>query len=677
MVNTGWKIEGNSLMALIKLRLLASDSVARNGCNGFNESNGFQVEIVHSFEALAEETGGSIIILSQKKMRWNLSELGVTLPVLVLVDDAGWNHGGTLAQKPFLFLLDSHSHQSVVQRTIELLNRMQTQQKEIAALNKRIGAIQREIDIFNHIGMALGAEQNIDRLLDLILTYARQITVADSGSIYILREDRENQCMVKQTLVFSKTQSDTLSQPFQNAEMPVSDKSIAGSVALQRSVINLEDVYDIPQNSIFHFNPDFDRSINYRSKSMLTLPLCNNENEVIGVLQLINKKKKAGQSLHPITLVDSEVIPFTARDEERALALGGLAAVALENSLLYHEIELLFEGFVRACVNAIESRDPVTSGHSERVTQITLALAEAVHHTTEGPYADVGFTDEQMRELQYAGLLHDIGKIGVREAVLNKKEKLFPGEFRTLRQRFETIRASVHLEKEKKRMAVLLQEGIERYEESCSALDQQYTETLNEIDRIWKLLDILNRQGMVSDAPIDDLPAIAARTYDPGDGRKCNFLTPREVECLSIPKGNLTNAELAEIQLHIVHTRSFLEKIPWSRGLHDVTEIACGHHEMLDGSGYPRGVKEAELPLQARIMAIADIFDALTATDRPYKKAMPFEQVISILEMEAQNGRLDAELVRIFKVNHIHEQIGLQNTRIREWTQTGLSPLRR
>ncbi len=397
--------------------------------------------------------------------------------------------------------------------------------------------------------------------------------------------------------------------------------------------------------------------MNYRAKSMLTLPMRNQEDEVIGVLQLINKKKNPGVPLRPIEVVEKEVIPFTKRDEQRALALGGQAAVALENRILYEEIEQLFEGFIRASVNAIEARDPVTSGHTERVTQLTLALAQAVNDITEGLYADTVFTSDQMRELRYAGLLHDIGKIGVREDVLTKANKLYPGEYAVLLHRFENIRLSLCSEQSQVMLKNALGEGSEIYQEFEERYKNQLKVQIEEIDSIWELIEAFNQPKVLPEEASDLLPKIAQRTYRNAKGEEQRFLTDHELHCLSVKKGSLTPEEIEEIRSHIIHTRNFLERIPWTRNLMGLTDIASGHHEMLNGTGYPQHLEGKEVVTQMRIMAIADIFDALTASDRPYKKAVPVDRALRILEFEVKDNRLDAELVRIFKEQKVYETL--------------------
>ncbi len=637
------------------IRVLTYDRIARNVSAILADD--FDIEEIDHPDDLNKQGSCAATFLSAEYLEGIPSAFGDTEPLVIVLSECQSNLFDLYRKKPLVHFVDADSRTEVLLQSVQSVQRLKASQEMISDLSRGMVFLQSEIDVFSHIGSALGSEREPDRLLDLILSYARQITDADSGSIYISREKKGDDGSNTKVLVFSKTQSDTLDLPFQNAELPISEDSIAGSVALKKQSINIDDVYDLPLESPFRFNPDFDRSVNYCTKSMLTVPLCNHENEVIGVLQLINKKRNSREPLFPIEAVETEVIPFTRKDEERALAFGGIAAVALENSILYAEIERLFEGFVRAAVKSIEARDPVTYGHSERVTQLTLALAQAVDRTKEGLYADVSFSEEQMRELRFAGLLHDIGKIGVREEVLNKTEKLLPGEWAVLKQRIGTIRNCICLNDREKRIEFLLHHSVEEYHEQCGEWDRRLNERLKELERIQEVLEELNQPGFLSDSGREQLMEIANRFYQSEGVRKVPYLTEREVECFSIPKGNLTVTELEEIRSHIVHTRNFLEMIPWSSNLLGLTEIACGHHEMLDGSGYPKNLQYAEISLQARMMAIADIFDALTATDRPYKKALPRERAFEILDAEVKEGRLDGELVRIFKEEKIYKAV--------------------
>ncbi len=644
-------------MRVTTIRLLAEDHVAHSACSCLCNDERFRFISVTHPEELVVEDDYSPVVLSIGWIDKAPPTLGLCIPLLVLVEQNETKELPAIARQPLSTVLGTESGKLVLGQTLESLRRFRSLQIEIENLAEAIHSVESEIEMFSRIGMALESERDTERLFDLILTYARKVTNADGGSIYIIHEHVGLEGQKEKYLYFANTQSDTLSIPFQGSEMKISEESIAGHVALHGTILNLPDVYKIPEDSPYRFNPDFDRSVHYRTTSVLTLPMRNIDNDIIGILQLINKKRHSGMPLIPYENIEKEVIPFDEKDEQRAMALGGQAAVALENSILYEDIERLLEGFVRASVNAIEARDPVTSGHTERVTQLTLALARAVSEIRNGPYMDVTFNARQMRELRYAGLLHDIGKIGVREKVLTKAQKLFPEEMEVVRQRFDLIRQTIRLEDAEKRLACALDCGKEKYRDSQEVFDRELKEALQEIDDYWSIIQKSNMPKILPGEVSERLPEVAELAFKSSDGLDHAYITDHELHCLSVKKGSLTSEEIAEIRSHVMHTRNFLEKIPWIRTLLGVTQIACGHHEMMNGTGYPMGFSKDDIPVQARIMAIADIYDALTATDRPYKKAVPIEKALNILEDEVEQNRLDGELVRIFRESRVYEQV--------------------
>jgi HD-GYP domain-containing protein (c-di-GMP phosphodiesterase class II) len=337
-------------------------------------------------------------------------------------------------------------------------------------------------------------------------------------------------------------------------------------------------------------------------------------------------------------------------------ALAGQAAVSIENSQLYEAIERLFEGFVKAAVHAIEQRDPTTSGHSERVALRTVGLAEAVDRLQDGPFRNISFTREQVREIRYAGLLHDFGKVGVREQVLVKAKKLYEGELALIRQRHAFIRRSVQWSFERDRAEYLLQHGREGYDEFVRRLLGQQQQALDTADRFMKVVLGANEPTVLAEGDFAQLSEFAGMQFQDIEGNLQPYLSPPEQNHLSIRKGSLDERERLEIESHVNHTFAFLRKIPWTRGLARVPEIALGHHEKLDGSGYPRKVQGDAIPLQTRMMTIADIFDALTAQDRPYKRALPTERALDIMTDEVERGQLDESLFRIFLEARVWEE---------------------
>jgi HD-GYP domain-containing protein (c-di-GMP phosphodiesterase class II) len=374
----------------------------------------------------------------------------------------------------------------------------------------------------------------------------------------------------------------------------------------------------------------------------------NRDGETIGVLQLINKKPDASIRLADPESFETNVSPFTSTDEQLVYSLASQAAISVENNALYQRIETLFDDFVEAAVMAIESRDPVTRGHSRRVARMTVELAQVTSRTEIGTYRDLLLSEEEIRELKYAALLHDFGKVGVKEKVLQKGNKLLHGELGLVRERFRTIRRTIEVEYLRRMLDRLVKKDDISAEEMRS-LEKELAEELGDIDRAWKEIQEAN-QPTVTHFSIDTqrLDELGSRSIPNPDGSLRPFLEPQELLALKIPRGTLTEDERKQIQTHVVHTYEFLSKIPWTRDLQNIPKLARGHHEKLDGSGYPYGLVAPEIPPQTRMMTIADIYDALAAQDRPYKPRVPTDRALDILREEAREGMLDPELLDLF-----------------------------
>lgn len=506
----------------------------------------------------------------------------------------------------------------------------------------------------HRIGIALSAERDLKTLLELIVSKAREFTGADAGSLYLV--ERDNQGNLKDTMIFLVAQNDSIHLDFKAIQLPINPNSIAGYVALTGEIINLPDAYEIPSTYPFQFNRSFDEKTGYRTRSILAIPLNDRQGRVIGVLQLINKKTIPSRPLPTLKTVEEIVVPFSREDEQLLLSLGGQSAVAIENAQLYQDIHRLFESFIRASVQAIEARDPTTRGHSERVAVMTRALAECVDRIQTGALAPYRFTRSQIQEIYYAGLLHDFGKIGVREHVLVKAKKLYPHELMEIRFRFRLIDRILKLR--------IAREGIELYrrypKRKASALLQEREHTLQEeLKKLESYLEVIERANEPAVLPQDVEGKLRdflnIRVEDP-EGEEIPLLTPLEYYSLSVPRGSLTEEERREIESHVTYTFQFLSLIPWTQELKGIPTIAYGHHEKLDGSGYPRKVRGEAIPIQTRMMTISDIYDALTASDRPYKKALPSERALEILEMEVREGKLDADLFKVFLEAEIYKK---------------------
>jgi response regulator RpfG family c-di-GMP phosphodiesterase len=322
--------------------------------------------------------------------------------------------------------------------------------------------------------------------------------------------------------------------------------------------------------------------------------------------------------------------------------------VALENSRLYQSIEALFEGFVQASVTAIESRDPATSGHSFRVADLTVRLAAAVDRVDAGPFRSVSFSAAEMKEIRYASLLHDFGKVGVREEVLVKARKLHPTHLDLIRLRADLIKRGIELRYARRKMDWLVRSGRRGFDAQAEAWDAELAALVEELDRGLKAVAVANEPSLLAEQFVDDIQHLAVRAFLDHLGEPQTLITPPEAKILGIRRGSLTDEEFRDIQSHVVHTFQFLSQIPWTRDLRGVPRIAASHHEKLDGSGYPAAKRAPEIPIQTRMMTIADIFDALSAGDRPYKPAVPVERALDILQQERRAGAIDADLLDLF-----------------------------
>jgi HD-GYP domain-containing protein (c-di-GMP phosphodiesterase class II) len=514
----------------------------------------------------------------------------------------------------------------------------------------------RQLRELTNVGVALSTERDLLTLLEMILTQSRRITISDAGSLYLI--ERNGNGASPGVLRFKLSQNYTLpALPLSEFTVPIDHTSLAGYAAATGEPLVIADVYLLPDDVPYKQNRTFDEKFGYRTKSMLVIPLKTHRDETIGVLQLINRKRDAETKLASPDVVDREVLSFDEHALELVSALASQAAVAIENGRLYEDIERLFEGFVTAAVTAIESRDPTTSGHSFRVATLTVGLAEAVDRGGEGPYRDVQFSREQLRELRYAGLLHDFGKVGVREEVLTKAKKLYPEDLELIRHRFAYMMQAAEVDFERARADFLLTNGRDDYDAALAHLARTREATRDELCRFLDAIAKANEPTVLPEGSFEALRDIGRRTYIDFEGRERRVLRDEELQFLMIRRGSLDENERREIESHVTHTYRFLEQIPWTPELKGIPEIALGHHEMLNGRGYPRAVSGDAIPVQTRMMTISDIFDALTAGDRPYKRAVPWQRALDILRMEATEGMLDQHLLKSFIDARIFESV--------------------
>lgn len=508
------------------------------------------------------------------------------------------------------------------------------------------------LDQLTEVAIALSTERDYPRLMQLILSRAILLSGCDAGSLYLLITDAEGK---PSKLLFVAAQNNSVTVPFRLMELPVSPASLAGYVATTGETLLIDDAYAIPREAPYRHNRAYDDQTGYRTRSQLVLPMTNHKGQITGVLQLINKKRDPSLPLQTTEDVAAQVIPFDPETTRLMKAVGSLAAVAIDNYRLYESIERLFEGFVQASVTAIEQRDPTTSGHSLRVSILTVDLAEKVSRVETGPYAGQRFTEDQFRELRYAAILHDFGKVGVREQVLVKAKKLYPFELERVLTRFELARL-YHERDLLMRKAAILTEGGPDAPRKLEELDRQLAAGLADLEQTLEVILRSNEPTVLPEGDFSALQKILGYSFTDRHGDCHSLLEPEEVSVLSIRKGSLSEDERLQIESHVTHTYNFLKQIPWTPELRGVPDIAYGHHEKLNGRGYPRQITGEAIPVQSKIMTVPDIFDALSAADRPYKKAVPVEKALDILQLEAGDGLLDRNLVDLFIDAKVYEK---------------------
>lgn len=512
------------------------------------------------------------------------------------------------------------------------------------------------------IGAALSSSYDLGQLLNLILSKSREITCSDAGSVYLV-DDSDGTAK----LLFKVAQN--ASQPnvsFREFAIPMTRQSLAGYVATTGQSLNLADAYDLPKDVPYQLDRSFDRDIEYHTRSVLVLPMQNRSGEIMGVLQLINRKIAPDVVVTPENVMEVTK-PYSIWEERIISSLASQAAISIERNHLQESIQNLFEGFVKASVQVIEARDPCTSGHSERVAALTVRLSEEVSTTNTGPLKNLIFNDQQIQELRYAALLHDFGKVGVPEAILVKQKKLYPEQLDVIRHRFALARRTLEMEYSEKKYKYLLSDikhGKDILDEGCplckeiEKLDQQLNLEIERLNNYWKLLIEANEPRILAETPLSELSELSRYTYRDVDGEIKPLISPDEMTQLLVRKGNLTPAERLAIESHVNHTYEFLKRIPWTKELKDVAKIAYGHHEKLDGTGYPRQLKKQEIPIQTQILTIADIYDALTAGDRPYKRGLPVEAALEILRYEASQDKINPDLLDVFEMRQVFSVLG-------------------
>ena len=497
------------------------------------------------------------------------------------------------------------------------------------------------LEELNRVGVSLSKEKDINRLLENILMAAKNIVNADGGTLYQMVDDRNLKFEIILTDSLNIAMGGTTGEkiPFfpialyDDAGKP-NNSMVAAYAVLHDQTINIADAYT-EQGFDFTGTKNFDKTTGYRSKSFLTVPMKNHENEIIGVLQLINAKDRES----------GEIIAFSATDEQLAESLASQAAIALTNRLLIIQLEKLFESFIGLINTAIDEKSPYTSRHCERVPVLTMMIAEAVNYTKIGPLKDFHMNGKDLYELEIAGLLHDCGKVTTPVHVVDKATKLetIYDRINLVDTRFEVLKRDAEINL----LRATLQAG--KNHDAIAKLETEYHSRIKQLNQDRELLRKNNIGGeFANEELLQRVREIAAYTWTGIDGERVKFLSDDEVENLSIARGTLNEKEREIINNHVVVTIKMLEALPWPKHLRKVPEFAGGHHERVDGKGYPRGLKRENMSVQARIMGIADIFEALTAKDRPYKVGKTLTESLNILGRLMVDGHIDPDLFDVF-----------------------------
>jgi len=497
------------------------------------------------------------------------------------------------------------------------------------------------LDVLQEISVELLKERDPKKLLNLIISRALNLMVGDAGSLY-LKDQEDN-------LIFEVAINHSTKQDLGRLKLPLNSSGIAVYCFNTKTALRVDDVHHLSADAQYTFNGGKDKDLNYRSRTMICHPLMTSQDEVLGVIQIINKKNK-GKELWPShdEAAIAKMPLFNEEDEKLLKSFASLASAALENTGLYKNINNLLEGFVHAAVSAIESRDLSTSGHSERVAVLTTGLAENISSSRDRHLRNISFNDQQLEEIRYASLLHDFGKIGIKENILLKSEKLYPEQKAAIKARLDEFSHVGEINILRRYMDKLAEDNRAPTKFELKKMENNIHNFRQKMNFHWQKILSLNTTSVLQEDNTSILNELKKITFPKRDGDVFPLLEKAELTFLSIKKGSLTERERDEINMHVTHTYEFLKEIPWTKKFSNLVDIAHAHHEKLDGTGYPRGLKGNAIPVQSKIMTIADIFDALVAMDRPYKKAVPIEKALFILEDEVKNGKLDSAFFNVF-----------------------------
>jgi len=512
------------------------------------------------------------------------------------------------------------------------------------------------IENLNEIGAALSSESHLESLLEMILAEAQKFTNADGGTLYLMSDDEQSLSFV---MVESKSlgirmggNAGKITWPnielYNGSQLP-NREMVAALCALDKKIINIEDVY---QAKGFNFDgtKNFDQSTGFHSKSMLVIPMKNHDGEVIGVCQLINRQDQQ----------TGEVITFSEQDEKAVLSLASQAAVAISNVRLINDLRELLESFIRTIAHAIDAKSPYTGGHVQKVAQLSMIIAEAINDAEDGVYKDINYSPDQLNEIRIAGLMHDVGKITTPEYVVDKSTKLetIYDRIETIATRFEVLKKELELETQHKKFQLLKNSAPAG---EIDELDNILQIKLKQLGADLNFIRDANIGGeFMDDDDINRINQIASYALTIGH-KKIPLLSENEIDNLCIRKGTLTESERSIINSHAKMSNEMLEALPFPKKLSRVPEIAGGHHEKLNGKGYPKGLTANELSLEARILALADIFEALTASDRPYKDGKKLSEAMRIIDFMVKDYELDPNLVQFFYNKNLHVEYAVKS----------------
>lgn len=642
-----------------KILVVDDDGLIREMLRDILESEGYGVEVAEDGQ-VALNVFNSIpdiqLILADLNMPImdgmslieRIRDSGSECPVIVL---SGNREISVAMQAITRGANDYHVKDEHIQETILLAIEKVLEKKRIVDENRLLMANVQRMNLelesivtkMTEIGTALSAEKDYSRLLELILTHARTITKADAGILYLLENE-----MLRYKIVQNQSMGINMGggkKPISFSPVPLEGPNVLSHVVLNGMMVNIPDVYE---NGPFDCSSpkEFDAATGYRSTSMLLVPMKNQENDVVGVLQLLNAADA----------VSKKVISFSGEAESFAESIASQAAVAITNAKLLQDMENLFEAFVEVMATAIDEKSPVTGNHIRRVANMTLELAAVMNERDSGMFADVVFDDERMHVLRIASLMHDIGKVTTPVQIIEKSKKLETifDRVQLVDLRFRYISKLMTIEGYKNKLELV---GKNAPEADILTLDGEIAGRIAELNDIREFVMSCNEpKEFLEGEKVQRLLSLKNKFYLEEDGSRHPYLTENELENLSVRKGSITEEERKIMQDHASLTLNMLNKIPFTRRLKYVPTFAGAHHEHINGKGYPLGLRGAEIPLEGRMMAVTDIAEALTASDRPYKKSMPLDNVYQILRLMANDDQLDRNIVELFIQENVYER---------------------